>query len=122
MTKRIAVAAVAAALAACGTNDKCPTQSPKLSEVGNCTVRPSATVSYPLRLCPTCNQTGATCAVDLSAVSTSGDIFLDPTVEACSSSTSCGPATCETNPFTCTFTAPAAEGSYTVTVVNGDTG
>ena len=118
MTKRIAIAAIVAALAACGSNDKCPTQSPKLSEVGNCTARPGAAVGYPLRLCPTCNQTGATCDVQMSGT----DIFLNPTVEACTSGTSCGPATCDTNPFTCTFTAPAAEGTYNVTVVNGDTG
>ena len=121
MTKRIAIAAIVAALAACGSNDKCPTQSPKLSEMGTgCVVRPGTAVSYPLRLCPTCNQSGATCSVDMSAVS-QGEIFLDPTVEACTSGTSCGPATCDTNPFSCTFTAPTVEGDYHVTVVNGDT-
>jgi hypothetical protein len=43
----------------------------------------------------------------------SGDIFLDPKVEACMSSASCPPA-CEVNAITCTFTAPAVPGTYTV--------
>jgi hypothetical protein len=118
MTKRIAIAALAAALAACGTNDKCPTQSPKLSQVADCTARPGATVNYQLQLCPTCNQSGATCNVQMSGT----DIFLDPTVEACTGSNSCPPPTCDTGVFNCTFTAPTAVGTYNVTVVNGDTG
>ena len=115
MTKRIAIAALAAALAACGSNDKCPTQSPQVSGISpNCTELAGQPVSYPLRLCPTCNQSGATCIVDLSAVS-AGQIFLDPTVETCSSSNSCPPS-CDPNPLLCHFTAPTAPGDYTVSV------
>ena len=45
MTKRIAIAAFVAVVAACGSNDKCPTQSPSVSEMGaDCVVRPGASV------------------------------------------------------------------------------
>ena len=50
-----------------------------------------------------------------------GDIFLDPKVEACTQVNSCPPK-CEAAAFACTFTAPSAEGDYTVSVVNGATG
>jgi hypothetical protein len=116
MTKRFAVV-VAAGLAAAGCNsDKCPTETPQVSGISpSCTEVAGQPVSYPLRLCPTCNQAGATCDVDLSAVNTTQDIFLDPKVETCSSSNSCPPA-CDPNPLLCNFTAPTTPGDYTVTV------
>jgi hypothetical protein len=112
-------AAIAAALmlavAGCGDDTSCPTETPQVSALaGSCVQVAGQPVSYPVRLCPTCNQTGATCDVDLSAVGAgSGDIFLDPKVEACMSSASCPPA-CEVNAITCTFTAPSTPGFYTV--------
>ncbi len=110
---------LAAALAASGCGNKCPTESPaQIEAVGSCSASPGATVNVPVRLCPTCNQSGATCSVDMSQAS-SGFIGLDPTVEACSSSSSCGSAapTCDPNPLTCSVTLPAnASGSYTLVV------
>ena len=109
-TPRIRHAVVAFAfaglLAAAGCAERCPTETPQVSELpASCTERPGEPVSFPVRLCPTCNQTGATCDVDLSAVGTSSDIFLDPRVEVCTGSATCPPA-CELNTLACTFTAP----------------
>jgi len=117
MRNRIATAAAAAALVvACGETDKCPTETPQVSGISSsCIEVAGQPVSYPLRLCPTCNQIGAVCDVDLSAASTSREIFLDPKVESCSASNSCPPA-CDPNPLLCTFTAPSAPGDYTVSV------
>jgi hypothetical protein len=114
---RIRTATLAAALAVlaagCG-NDKCPTESPEVTKLGNCTALAGDTVSYPIQLCPTCNQTLSSCEADLSDVGAgSGTIFLNPTVEACTSSSSCGTG-CNLNPTTCTFRAPSAAGTYTV--------
>lgn len=113
---------LAGALVASGCGTKCPTESPaQVSAIGSCTAKPGDTVSVPVRLCPTCNQSGATCDVDTSA-SSSGIIQLDPTVEACQNVTSCGAptATCETNPLTCTFTVPSnASGRITLLVIDG---
>ena len=102
-------AAGALLVVASGCGTKCPTETPQVQQIGNCTAKPGDTVSVPVRLCPTCNQTGATCAVDTSQVGSSGIIQLDPTVEACDSVSSCGTPspTCQTNPLTCTFTVPA---------------
>src|SRR5512132_979112 len=96
----VVAAAVAFVAAGCG-EDTCPTETPQVSQVADCTVRPGAAVSYPVQLCPTCN-------VDLSAVG-AGAIFLDPKVEVCSQGNTC-PPTCEAAAFACTFTAPSAEG------------
>ena len=84
----IAITACAAAvgLSACG--DKCPTETPQVDAVANCTARPGSTVTVPLRLCPTCNQTAASCDVDTSQAASSGIIQLDPVVEACESASS----------------------------------
>lgn len=121
IVRNAAIAALALLAAACG-EDTCPTESPQVSQVADCTVRPGAAVTYPVQLCPTCNQTGATCDVDTSAVGPgSGDIFLDPKVEVCTAATSC-PPTCDVTPFACTFDAPTVEGNYTVSVVNGASG
>ncbi len=114
---RICTATLAAALAVlaagCG-NDKCPTESPEVNTLGDCTALANQTVDYPLRLCPTCNQTPSSCEADLSGVGAgSGTIFLNPTVEACTSSSSCG-AGCSLNPTTCTFRAPSTPGTYVV--------
>jgi hypothetical protein len=116
MSGRNAVLVVALAAVAAGCDgDTCPTETPQVSALpGSCTELAGQPVSYPVRLCPTCNQTGAICDVDMSAVGAgTGDIFLDPKVEACSDATSCPPA-CELNAITCTFSAPAIAGTYTV--------
>lgn len=105
-------AAVAVLAAGCG-NDKCPTESPEVTKLGSCTALTNENVSFPIQLCPTCNQTLSSCEADLSGVGGgSGTIFLNPTVEACTSSSSCG-AGCNLNPTTCTFRAPAP-GNYVV--------
>jgi hypothetical protein len=112
--------AIAAALAASGCgNNSCPTETPaQVEAVGSCSAPAGTTVNVPVRLCPTCNQSGASCSVDMSQAST-GFIGLDPTVEACSSASSCGntaPA-CDPNPLTCSVTLPSnASGSYTLVV------
>jgi len=119
---RIRTATFAAALAfvaaGCGS-DKCPTESPAVSVVPtDCQVPAGQAVTYPLRLCPTCNQTLAGCTADMSgANATGGIIFLNPTVEACTNANSC-PAACSASAATCTFTPPstAAGVSYDVQV------
>ncbi len=117
MRIRTATFAAAAALgflaAGCGDN-KCPTESPEVRALGGCTALASQTVSFPISLCPTCNQTLSSCDADMSGVGAgSGTIFLNPVVEACTSSSSCG-AGCNVNPSTCTFRAPSATGTYVV--------
>ncbi len=119
-----AILAAAAAIAAAGCgSEKCPTENPEVSAMpASCAASPGATVGYPLKLCPTCNQTGITCDVDTSGVGVgSGTIFLDPKAEVCESSSSCPPS-CSTQDTVCTFTAPSAQGSYTVSVYNPGSG
>jgi hypothetical protein len=121
---RVAVlAAVGAGLTGC-PSDSCPLESPKVSATpGTCTEVAGQPVSYPVRLCPSCNQTGATCVANLSDVGAgSGSIFLDTKMEACSGGNSCPPPSCDPNPFTCAFTAPSTPGTYQVIVVDGATG
>ena len=103
------LAAVAAGLAGC-PSDSCPIETPQVNSLPTCTEPPSRAVSYPVRLCPTCNQTGATCAVQMSGQ----DIFLDIKVEACQDANSCGGAGCAPGPTFCSFTTPAATGTYNI--------
>ncbi len=112
---------LAVALAGCG--DKCPTETPQVSALPtSCTAGAGNPVSYPLRLCPTCNQTGITCDVDMSSVGAgSGTIFLDPKAEACETSGSCPPS-CAAQETVCSFTAPGTVGTYKVSVFNPATG
>lgn len=108
----IGIAALAAV--GCGSSS-CPTETPKVEQVASCTVRPGAQVSVNLKLCPTCNQTPTACQVDLGGVS-QGQIFLDPIVETCESS-SCTPESapaCAVSGPSCTFTAPTTETTYTL--------
>jgi hypothetical protein len=112
----IPACAIAVGLSGCGeVTSGCPTETPKVEAfaTSGCTATPGSTVTVPLRLCPTCNQTGASCDVDLSEAS-SGDIFLDPVVEACESANSC-PPTCDQNAINCSFAAPPP-GSYRLVV------
>jgi hypothetical protein len=117
----MAAVAIAAGAIACG--DKCPTETPaQVQAIGSCTAPPGATVSVPVRLCPTCNQTGASCSVDTSQAGT-GYIQLDPTVEACANVSTCSsqaPA-CEANPLTCTFTVPSGLPTYKLVVFDPST-
>lgn len=110
----VAFAALALVVAGCGDDEtSCPTETPQVSALASgCVERAGEPVSFPVRLCPTCNQIGARCDVDLSAVGT-GQIFLDPKVESCESASTCPPA-CDLNTISCSFTAPAAPGTYTV--------
>lgn len=106
---RIRTAAVAAlALAAAACEDTCPTETPQVSELADCTAVTGTLVSYEVRLCPTCDQVISSCDVQMSG----NTIFLDPKVETCDPSNSCAPA-CQANPTRCNFTAPAP-GIYTV--------
>jgi hypothetical protein len=124
----VALTVCVAAVGLSGCGETCPTETPaKIDQLQSCTVRPGETVSVRVRLCPTCNQTAASCEVDTSQAST-GFIQLDPTVEACEDVTSCpslAPA-CQApaEAMTCTFTAPSNEDVYTLLVfdpsTNGD--
>ncbi len=107
-------AALGLAAAGCG-KESCPTESPQVTTVGNCSATSGQSVSFPVRLCPTCNQTLTSCDADLSAVG-SGTIFLNPVVEACSNANSCPPS-CAPNPATCTFTAPTTTPGTIYTVL-----
>ncbi len=114
--------AAAAGIAGCPSN-QCPMESPQVNANGiptSCTAVAGQSVTYPVQICPTCNQTSATCTADLSAVG-SGSIYLDTKVEACSGSASCPPS-CQANPLSCAFTAPSTPGTYQVIVVDGATG
>jgi hypothetical protein len=101
---------VAAALAGCPSSTSCPLETPQVTALPTCTEPPSKDITYPVRLCPTCNQTGATCSVQMSG----NVIFLDLKVEACADAVSCGGAGCAPGPTNCTFTTPATEGNYSV--------
>jgi hypothetical protein len=115
-----AVIGAAVGLTGCPA-DSCPLETPQVNALPSCIEPPSQAITYPVRLCPTCNQTGASCDPDLSQVS-SGIIFLDIKVEACSDSNSCGGAGCAPGPTTCAFTTPAAQGTYRVITSNAATG
>jgi hypothetical protein len=91
----------------CGDDTKCTGESANVDSVANCRAKPGESVSYQLRLCPTCYQTLTGCTVDLSDVTpTAGTIFLNPTVDSCQTDQVCGPS-CLANPSTCSFTIPA---------------
>ncbi len=110
------VAAAAAAgfgLAGCPSSS-CPMETPQVNALPSCTEPPNHALSYPVRLCPTCNQTGASCSVQMSG----NDIFLDLKVEACNDASSCGGAGCNPGPTICSFTTPASEGTYNVTATD----
>ncbi len=79
---------------------------------------PNTTVEVSLQICPTCNQTDASCDVDLSAVS-QGIIHFDTLVHACENSSSCPPS-CSVSGVTCTFTTPAA-GTYNLYIGDSTT-
>ena len=108
-----AVLAVAlAALGLAGCEEKCPTESPEVQRVQDCTYPPGAQVSMRLQVCEKCNQDATECQVDIQG----NTIQLDPVSEACEDASSCPPG-CNLDPnITCTFTAPAEEGAYTVIV------
>ncbi len=99
-------------------SSSCPLETPQVNALPTCTEPPSRQITYPVQLCPTCNQTGATCSVQMSG----NDIFLDLKAEACNDSTSCGGAGCAPGPTTCSFTTPSAEGNYRVVTSNAATG
>jgi hypothetical protein len=120
----IPACAIAVGLSACGeVTSGCPTETvAKVDAVESCTVAPGATVDVGVRLCPTCNQTGAQCDVDDSAA-TEGYIQLDPTVEACESVSSCTTPTplCQTAPLECAVRAPSQTGTYDLLVYDVQT-
>jgi hypothetical protein len=125
MSIRSALAAsiAASALLASGCGDTCPTETvARIQRVESCTVAPGSPVSIGVEPCPTCNQTGTSCEVDVSGAG-QGDIQLDPVAEACESVSSCGslaPA-CQAQPLECRFTAPTAPGSYRLLVFDPST-
>jgi predicted small lipoprotein YifL len=115
--RHVACVVAAALLGLAGCAEKCPTESPGVDAVQSCTVRPGASVSMRVRVCERCNQTATTCQVDIQG----GTIQLDPVSEACTDSAGCPPG-CNLDPnITCTFTAPATEGTYDVLVYDPNT-
>jgi hypothetical protein len=113
-----AALAVAAGLAGCG--ETCKTEPvAKVEDAESCTAAPGSPVTVGVRLCPTCNQTGATCEVDVQG----GIVQLDAIVEACEDVTSCPSPTpsCEVAPLPCRFTAPSEPGVYDVNVYDAST-
>jgi len=126
-TRRLLLAAAAVlplALVAC--DNKCPTSSAKISQVGGvptgvptCSgIQAGATVQVSLGVCPRCDQAYDACTYTPPA----GDAILqlDPLVQTCDANPSC-PVNPSCNPVTCTFKAPAA-GNYTLLVVDPDLG
>ncbi len=120
----VMIAAIAGGLAGCPSDQSCPLETPKVDATpSTCTEDAGQPVSYPVRLCPTCNLTGVSCAPNLSGVGAgSGAIYLDVKAEACTDANSCGGATCQLNATTCDFTAPSTPGTYQVIVFDGATG
>lgn len=116
--------AAAAALAAfgglAGCGEKCNTEPvARVEAAESCTAAPGTPVTVRVQLCPTCNQTGATCDVDVQ-----GDaIQLDPVVEACEDVTTCPTQepSCQVAPLPCRFTAPAEPGAYQVVAYDAQT-
>lgn len=109
---RNAVGAAAVALAIVGCNGgtgSCPTETPQVSALGDCTQVANQPVSYPVQLCPTCNQIISACDVQVAG----NTIFLDPRVETCDATNSCPPA-CAQNTSACSFTAPPTPDVYVV--------
>jgi hypothetical protein len=114
--------AVAAGLQGCG--EQCKTEPvAKVDEAESCTAAPGTPVTIGVRLCPTCNQTGASCDVDTSQASSSGIIQLDPIVEACQDVTSCAnpSPSCQSAPLPCQFTAPTEPGPYSIRAYDSST-
>lgn len=108
--------ALAGGLTGCG--ESCPSETvAKIQDVGACTARPGTSVTVPVQLCPTCNQSGSSCDVEIQG----SFVQLDIRAEACDSVASCGSTapSCQP-PSGCTFTAPA-EGTYTVLVYDPST-
>ncbi len=106
--------AVAVGVVGCPSSNSCPLETPQVNALPTCTEPPNQPVSYPVRLCPTCNQTAASCNVQISGQT----IFLDLKVEACGDSTSCGGAGCSPGPTVCSFTTPGTPGNYNVTATD----
>jgi hypothetical protein len=124
--KAILAAAVVLAVLAGGCGDeKCASESPQVQTLSaDCEALPGQRVEFPLQLCPTCNQNLTGCTADMhGADATGGTIFLNPVVEACGTSSSCGPS-CATSPSACGFTPPgSAVGTFwTVTVYDPGSG
>ena len=120
-TRSLTLAALAVALAvtAAGCGNKCNDQTPPVAGAQNCTVAPGSSVTVQVRVCPKCDQGTPTCLVHLENVAAS-QISLEPVSEVCDANSGCplvDPATCQTSPLNCSFTAPAATGDYNVVVV-----
>ncbi|MGC3998246.1 MAG: hypothetical protein QM767_12490 [Anaeromyxobacter sp.] len=119
-TRRAALAALLASSAlvvtSCGEED-CASAPPDVQAVASCSAHPGEAVNLPVRLCPDCHQSGATCAVIVDEAE--HVIQLDTRVQACETG-SCD-AACDVQPFACSFTAPSTEGSYDVLIIDGGT-
>lgn len=123
--RRLALAALATlplALAAC--DNKCPTTNPKVQTggvpacTGGSAIQAGAQTTIRIGVCPRCDESYDQCNVTMPA----GDniIQLDPLVQVCEPSNSCGTEAC--NLVTCTFTAPATPGTYRLFVNSSNVG
>jgi hypothetical protein len=119
-------AAVATALAAAGCGSKsCNDQTPPVTQVptASCAAQTGAQVTVPMHVCPKCDQATPTCLVHAENAA-AGLITLEPVSEVCDPNSSCplvDPNSCPFATLNCQFTAPAAPGNVTVTIVTPGT-
>jgi len=109
-------AALALAVAGCGSNNTCVDATPPVSAVpGACSAQSGAAVTVPVHVCPKCDQSMPTCVVHPE---NGGQILVEPVSQVCDPNSSCpivDPASCPFATLNCQLTAPPA-GSYTILV------
>lgn len=117
---------LALAAAAVITTTGCPSKncsdaSPQVSAAPTaCTASTGSKVTVPVRVCPKCDQSTPTCVVHADNIA-AGSVLIEPITEVCDPNSGCPiNGTCLTNPLSCSFTAPAAAGTVTVTVNDPD--
>lgn len=129
MKKRLVLsAALAALLAACGSDDSaCVTRDAELAAgavvPGTCTASAGSTVTIPVNLCPKCSDTRASCQAEFIG----GQVEIAPIFFECEESRGCAiNPSCENNPLTrrvnCTVSVPSGTTPGQYDIVNAGTG